>query len=332
MTRWFFIVTLVAVMGSSAAEARTFEQELKKAQPVTRLSRVVGPFLQQCRKGASLKSIQCRAIRSRMQYRVKSGTYVTTVNAVRVGTYDNAKLNFPLSVVGCLTCGGPAKLDRTLYGKKKWWVTTGRPQSFKLKEGKPVFGGLELKKIVQPVGPSQVERWMSAVVPNLKVQMIYRVEGERWPTSVGTGMVVKLVAYRLYNQCTGKVLVSDPPSAQPATVNRTASCGQRRVVARRVQVRRRVLPSRLSGRDIKQAMKRIGGLIQECYDRYQVPGLAEAKVTVRGKTGQVLKVKVLGKFKGSPTTGKCLIEAIRKARFRAFRTEKMTFRYRWYLR
>lgn len=332
MTRWFHIVALITLIGSTTADARTFEGELKNAQPITHLSRVVGPFLQQCRAGDGLRDIQCRAIRSRMQYRVKNGTYWTTANAVRVGTYDNARLNFPVSVVGCLTCDGPAKLDKTLYGAKKWWVTAGKPRQFKMKEGKPQFTGLELNKIIQPVGPSQVESWMRSVLPNLKVQMIFTVSGDRWPTNVGTGLAVQLVGYRLYNQCNGKVLASKPPSTAPGPINKAATCGQRRVVVRRVGPRRRRIPSRLSGRDIKTGMKRIGNLIQECYDRYQVPGLAEVKVTVKGKTGQVVKVKILGKFKGSPTTGKCLDEAVRKAQFPVFRTGAMTFRYRWYLR
>jgi hypothetical protein len=332
MTRWFTIFALITLISSAPAEARTFEQMLKKAQHVERLSRVIGPFLQQCRSGSSLRAIQCRAIRSRMRHRVKNGTYFGTVDAIHVGQYNNTKLNFPVSVMGCLTCQGPAKLDPALYGKKDWYVTTGRPRAIKREKDKLVFPGLELAKIVRPVGPSQVESWMQSVRPNLKVQMIYRVEGNQWKANGKQGLEVKLLGYRLYNQCSGKVLASKPPSAEPAPINENANCGRRRTVVRRVEPRRRRIPQRLSGRDIKQGMKRIGSLIQECYDRYQVPGLAEAMVTVEGATGKVVKVKVLGKFKDSPTTGKCLREAVRKARFPKFRTSRMTFRYRWYLR
>lgn len=332
MFRWVLPCTIAIMLWSGAADARSFEGQLTKATRIQKLSRVIGPFLQRCSGGAGLRAIQCRAIRARMQHRVKQGTFWSVVGAVRVGSYDNTRLNFPVSVVGCLTCGGPAKLDRKLFGSKPWYVTTGKPRKVKKVNGKPVFVGLELARIVQPVGPSQVENWMKGVLPNLKVQLIYRVDGTRWPARLGNGLVVKLAGYRLYNQCTGKVLASDPPSRAAAPKVNAPTCGNKKVVARRVEPRRASIPSRLGSRDIQTGMKRIGGLIQQCYDQYQVPGLAEVKVTVKGSTGKVVKVLVFGKFKGSPTTGKCLVEAAMKARFRTFKVSKMSFRYRWYLR
>ncbi len=332
MFRWVLPCTIAIMFWSGAANARSFEGQLKKATKVTKLSRVIGPFLQRCGTGSSLRAIQCRAIRSRMQHRVKHGTYWTTVSAVRVGDYDNTRLNFPVSVVGCLTCGGPAKLDRKLYGSKPWYVTTGKPRQLKQKNGKPLFVGLDLKKIVQPVGPSQVETWMKRTLPNLKVQLIYKVDGTRWPARLGNGLVVKLAGYRLYNQCTGKVLASSPPSSAAAPKVGGPTCGDKKVVVRRVVRPRDTTPSRLGSRDIKSGMKRIGGWVQQCYDQYQISGLAEVKVTVKGSTGKVVRVQVLGQFKGSPTTGKCLVTAVKKATFRTFKVSKMTFRYRWYLR
>ncbi len=332
MLRWVLPCTIAIMLWSTPASARSFEGQLKKATRIQKLSRVIGPFLQRCGSGSSLRAIQCRAIRARMQHRVKQYTYWSVVRAIRVGDYDNTRLNFPVSVVGCLTCDGPAKLDHTLFGAKPWYVTTGKPRQLKTKDSKPVFVGLDLTKIIQPVGPSQVENWMKGVLPNLKVQLIYQVDGKRWPKRLGNGLVVKLIGYRLYNQCTGKVLASKPPSQSAAPVVAAATCGKKKSVARRVEARRKSIPSRLGSRDIQTGMKRIGARIQQCYDQYQVPGLAEVVVTVEGKTGKVVKVRVLGKFKGSPTTGKCLVEAAMKARFTIFKANKMSFRYRWYLR
>ncbi len=332
MFRWVFPCIIAITLYSGEAGARSFESHLAKATQVKSLSRVIGPFLQRCGAGGSLRAIQCRAIRARMQYRVRHGTYYSTVSGVRVGSYDNTRLNFPLSVVGCLTCDAPAKLDRKLFGSKPWYVTTAPPRRLVKKGKKLHFVGLELKKIVQPVGPSQVEAWMKETLPNLKVQLIYKVDGARWPARLGNGLVVKLVGYRLYNQCTGKVLVSSPPSRRAAPKVEGPGCGHKKVVVRRVEPRRRAIPLHLASRDIKAGMNRIRGWIQQCYDQYQIPGLAVVKVTVKGSTGQVVGVKVLGKFKGSPTTGKCLVEAVKKASFRRFRAPKMSFRYRWYLR
>ena len=293
---------------------------------------MVGPFLQQCGQDASLPAIQCRAIRARMQHQVKSGTFVTITNAVRVGAYDNARLNFPLSVVGCLTCDDAQTFDKALYGDKAWYVTTSAPRSVKVADGKPQFDGLELKQLIQPVGPSQVESWMQSVLPNLKVQILYRVDGELWPAKVGNGVAVKMVGYRLFNQCSGKVLASSPPSTFPGPAVKAGTCGQSTVVVRREEPRRQSIPERLSSRQIQDGMSRLNGLVQECYDKFQVPGLAEVSVTVKGDTGLIIKVDVQGKFKDSPTTGKCLIDAVGKGRFPMFRANSMVFRYRWFLR
>lgn len=326
------LVLPMLAMGAATAKAQSFEAELRKAEEITQLARVIGPFLQQCSPGNSLQAIQCRAIRSRMQHRVKGSTFWSTVDAVRAGAYDNARLNFPVSVVGCLTCDAPLKLDETLYGAKSWYVTTDKPRSVKMAEGKPQFVGLDLKQIIQPVGPAQVEVWMQNVLPNLKVQFIYHMEGETWPAALGNGLVAKLVGYRLYDQCSGKVLVSSPPSTSPAPVAKANTCG--RVVADtpREEPRQQTIPAKLSPRDIQDSMRRLDSQVQTCYDQFQVAGLAEVVVTAKGDTGIVVKVDVLGKFKDSPTTGKCVIDVVRKARFPMFRTPTMTFRYRWYLR
>lgn len=330
MLRRSLPLALMTLCLSTPALAGTFEDDLRKAEPVDHIAKVAGPFLQQCGEGTGLADLQCRAIRARMQHRVESGTFVSIVPAVRVGAYDNTHLNFPVTVVGCLTCDGPATLDRSLYGDKPWYVTLGKPKALKQVDGKPDFVGLELKKIIQPVGPSAVETWMRTVVPNLKVQLVYQVKGETWPANVGNGLSAKLIAYRLYNQCTGMVLASEPPSSQPAPALKDASCGSGQVVVAREEPRRITIPERLSPNEIRAGMGKIGNLIQECYDKYQVPGLAEAAVTV-DNTGKVVDVAIRGKFKGSPTTGQCLVEAIKRARFRNFKEPKMVFDYRWNL-
>jgi hypothetical protein len=332
MVRRSLLIFILAVGSSAPAAARTFEDELRKAEAVDAISRVAGPFLQQCGEGSSLQELQCRAIRARMQHRVEAGTFVSVVPAVRVGAYDNTHLNFPVSVIGCLTCDGPASLDRGLYGEKSWYVTAGKPKALKQQaDGKPDFVGLELKRIIQPVGPSQVETWMRKVLPNLKVQMVYQVSGDAWPQTVGNGLSAKLVAYRLYNQCSGNVLVSEPPSGQPAPVVKDPACGTGQAVVAREEPRRVTLQERLSPNAIRDGMGKIATLIQECYDRYQVPGLAEVAVTV-DNTGAVTAVQVRGRFKDSPTTGQCLLDAVKKARFGTFKEATMTFQYRWFLR
>ncbi len=73
------------------------------------------------------------------------------------------------------------------------------------------------------------------------------------------------------------------------------------------------LPEKLSQGDLKKGMGPVAKKAADCYEKYQVPGLAKVQLTIEA-TGKVSGAKVLGSYDGTPT-GQCLLDAINKASF-----------------
>ncbi len=88
---------------------------------------------------------------------------------------------------------------------------------------------------------------------------------------------------------------------------------------------------KLTPSDVRAAMARVKGGVRRCYDKYRVPGIIKARVTVNGSTGRVASVSIGGKFRGTPT-GSCVARAIRRARFPKFAKPKQSFTYPFILR
>ncbi len=73
------------------------------------------------------------------------------------------------------------------------------------------------------------------------------------------------------------------------------------------------VPEKLSQGDLKKGMGPVAKRAADCYEKYQVPGLAKVQLTIEA-SGKVAGAKVLGSYDGTPT-GQCLLDAINKASF-----------------
>ena len=85
------------------------------------------------------------------------------------------------------------------------------------------------------------------------------------------------------------------------------------------------LPEQLSMNQIRGAMNRVKGLVQSCYDQYQVEGRANVQMLIT-PDGTPTKMRIKGKFFGTDT-GTCVIKAAKKAQFPKFRGKPMTIKY-----
>lgn len=90
------------------------------------------------------------------------------------------------------------------------------------------------------------------------------------------------------------------------------------------------LPESLTRSQIQAGMHGVKGRVQGCYDRYKVPGMASAKVTI-GRNGRVASARIKGKLAGTPT-GACVKSAVRSARFPRFKGSPMSITYPFILR
>lgn len=331
------LLVALAVNTPEAMAAKSFEKLAEKAVRVESMERIIGPFLQVCGRTGSVEHLQCRAIRSRMQRSVKRGTYIYTADAVEVGAYNGQALNYPVRVLGCLS-KEPFKLSFGLYGNRNdWYVTTKAPRKLVSKGNKTELEGIELDEhlpakaqfLTIPVGPSDTESWERSTKVNLRVQFVFRLTGEKWPKALAKpGLLVTLLGYRLFNQCDGKVLASYPPSKSSAPVAVNPTCGGRAVAV--VAPTRKVLPDTLETDTVRQVMRSANDAVQECYNSYQIQGLARVKVTVISD-GTVKAVQIKGKFNNTPT-GKCIREKVMNLLFPRFKKSQVAFTYPFYLR
>ena len=81
---------------------------------------------------------------------------------------------------------------------------------------------------------------------------------------------------------------------------------------------------RLSPGQIRIGVGRIMGAARACGHRYKVPGTCRVRVVIRGSTGRVSGVSILGTFRGTPT-GRCVARAFRRARFARFKNASQSF-------
>ncbi len=336
--RLIVVSFLATAWPAAGLAAPTFEELARKAVSVENLEQVISPFLQVCGKGNSLQDFQCRAIRRRMQRRVLGKVYRYVAPAVQVSPYDGRHLSYWVQPLACLTCREPLKLVWGLYGGHDvWFVTGGVPKAIKRTKGGIQFAGLELKRHLSagqkalgiPVGPSDTEAWEAHVKPNLKVEFLFRATGRTWTKGKQRGILVDILAYRLFNGCQGKVFASVPPSAGKGPLLASSSCPARKTAVAPTR-QGPTLPSILQSDAIQQVMQKAGPAIRECYETYQIPGLAQVRITVRGSDGTVVKAELRGKFRGTPT-GKCVLETIQNLIFPRFRKKTMRFVYPFYL-
>ncbi len=81
------------------------------------------------------------------------------------------------------------------------------------------------------------------------------------------------------------------------------------------------LPAQLTMNQIQQAMRKITGHVQSCYDKYQMEGLAKVTYTIL-PTGTLTGAAIKGKFFGTDT-GACVVKAVKKAKFPKFSGKPM---------
>ncbi|MBL4634596.1 MAG: AgmX/PglI C-terminal domain-containing protein [Kofleriaceae bacterium] len=77
--------------------------------------------------------------------------------------------------------------------------------------------------------------------------------------------------------------------------------------------------------DVKKAMKKVAGRAKSCYSQEEFSGMVTVKYAVK-PDGSLSNVKATGSHAGSKT-GKCVVKAVKTAKFPAYSGSPMTFTY-----
>ena len=137
------------------------------------------------------------------------------------------------------------------------------------------------------------------------------------------------VGYRLYDPCDGSVLAASPLSVS-AEVDGSTCEGGAPVARTPLSPSSTDPPYQLSVDDVRRALKEVNPAVYKCYDSYGVPGRADVFIDVKGD-GTVRLVEVRGELAETPT-GKCVVAAVKQAKFPRFKRDNMQIHYPFLLR
>ena len=236
---------------------------------------------------------------------------------------------YHLSVNGCLACSEPLAIG--VRGERRF-VTLAKPD----RSARSLAAGVTVARNTFAFDTfAAAKRWSEAQRPFLGAEFLFRAEAEdaAFPAGMAPGIALKLVGARVYNRCTGEVLVSKPPSTggfERTPGEDDPACAELGPARKPTgDAAATIRPDQLSKSEIAQVMAKIRPELFDCYDQFRVPGALVLSYVVGGD-GAVQSVQVGTTFAGTPT-GTCALLVAKEARFPGFRRERQEFKYLFYL-
>jgi hypothetical protein len=303
-----------------------------KTQDVATL---LAPFVDTC--GGEMRDLdraRCRATNGYLHRELPHQTFSTQSDpaAIQVSSYDAAIKGYHVALAGCLACTDPLPIgDR---GEPRY-VTLEIPD----KTAATLAAGVPLSKSNFAFDDlPAAKRWVETERPFLRAEFLYQpqAEGAAFTIGMAPGIALKLVGARIYNRCTGEILVSKPPSTgyadRPAPGHQDPACARAGKAAEPDPnlAAEDTRAEQLSKAVIGDAMTKISPRLFECYQKFHVPGALVLSYVVGGN-GTVQSVQVGTTFAGTPT-GTCSLEVAKEARFPSFKRDRQEFKYLFYLR
>jgi hypothetical protein len=277
------------------------------------------------RVGDDMLRRQCLGIRLVRGVAASAKTFLmrADASALEAGEWDAAKAGVPLTFRGCLACREPIDVG----GTRRYVVTRGSiAVDASGVAAAPVYRGLRRAE-----DETAAAHFKASVLPRLRAELIVRptAKPETWTQAGRSGYFVELVGYRLYDPCDGSVLAASPLSVS-AEVDGSTCEGGAPVARTPLSPESTDPPYQLSVDDVRRALKEVNPAVYKCYDNYGVPGRADVFIDVKGD-GTVRLVEVRGELAETPT-GKCVVAAVKQAKFPRFKRDNMQIHYPFLLR
>lgn len=307
----------------------TFESLVRAAVPMADLGTLLGPFAGKCDgERRDIDRMRCRTARAYLRKTIPQKSFWTVVDdpeTLTVSEYDAGIKGYHLSVSGCLACTRPVLVGRT---DERRLITVKAPD----KAATTLRAAVELNKSSMGFDNlPEAKDWFEQNRVDLRTQFVFRPADSEWTFGANRGYAMTLLGMRVFNRCTGEVVVSRPASTRnvdPAGLDE--GCTDREGRDDAAAAKAPDLPAELTRRDITAAMNAIRPQVFACFEKFKVPGLAQFDFTVAGN-GTVSGIRLTGAFFGTPT-GTCLLEAAQNAHFPRFARERQQFVYPFFLR
>lgn len=330
MTKWTIAIALAcAALGTAGADE--FDNKVAGATAVDgrfALAALLWSEVTACDGITNeLEKRQCLGVRDARRAHNRAATFAVDgdAGAVELGKFDDKRKSMPFEIAPCLACAAPVDVDGDAY----FVVGQG---AVKVDGGKVVVAPLH-KSTRTFASQAEADTWKAEVAPRLRTQFVARLgKAKAWKSGGAQGMQLEVVAFRVYDPCTGEVLAAEPAVANlPAD---TSACPES---AKPVEPQKPVeevkpveppkpkLPQKLSPFEINRAMAPVRPASQKCFQAYGVTGDASFAITINNE-GAITDVKQTGDFVGTPT-GDCIEQAVRAVTFPPMKNASMTFDY-----
>jgi hypothetical protein len=327
-------------LGSTVLRAEeapdSFETLARGAVRTNDVGSLLAPFIDSC--GADMRELdraRCRSTTTYLRKRLPQQKFIAESNdpaAIEVSGYDGAAKGYHLALAGCIACTEPMVIGSH---REPRFVTLATPDkgAASLAAGVPVS-----KSTVAFDDFGAAKRWAEVERPFLRAEFLFQpqAEGSDFTVGMAPGIALKLIGARVYNRCTGEILVSKPPSTgfadRPPPGHEDPACtnaGKPQPMSDD-ELAADKRPEELSKAVINEAMEKVRPKFYECYQQFHSPGALVLSYVVGGN-GTVQSVQIGSTFNGTPT-GTCAMQVARDMRFPSFRQERQQFKYWFFLR
>ena len=331
------VATVRAESAPQAAEKPdSFEARAHGAVRTQDVGTLLAPFIDSC--GGEMRELdraRCRSTTTYLRKRLPQQTFLAESNdpaAIEVSGYDGAAKGYHLSLAGCIACSEPMPIGSH---REPRFVTLATPD----KSAASLAAGVPVSKSTVAFDDfAAAKHWAEMEKPFLRAEFLFQpqAEGSDFTVGMAPGIALKLVGARVYNRCTGEILVSKPPSTgfvdRPPAGHEDPACSRagqpQPMTDEELAADRR--PEELSKAAINDVMEKIRPKFYACYEKFHAPGALVLSYVVGGN-GTVQSVQVGSTFAGTPT-GSCAMEVAKEMRFPAFKHERQDFKYLFFLR
>src|ERR1700690_158924 len=201
-----------AVAPASGTPGDSYESLAHGAVKTEDVATLLGPFVDSC--GGEMRDLdraRCRATTAYLHRDLPGKTFATQSDdpaAIEVSSYDAAVKGYHVVLAGCIACTRPLAIGAR--GESRY-VTLKAPD----KTAATLASGVELSKSTFSFDDfAAAKRWVETERPFLRAEFLFQpqAEGSAFTVGMAPGIALKLVGARIYNRCTGEILVSQPPS------------------------------------------------------------------------------------------------------------------------
>lgn len=281
-----------------------------------------------------LQKRQCQGLRALRQQQIAGKNFLVRGDrrSFRLADFDPQQKGAPLFVYACFACTGPIDAQ----GQVLYVTGQGEKSVF----GTQILGPVIYTEALPFKTAEEAAQWKTEVGPRLRTEYVVRIPDSDvfWSASGVEGLSVEILGFRVYDPCTGKMVISQP-KAKSLPRDESTCTGEDLVALQRAREEaekpkdvdpKSKLPPKLTPQDIQKTMEPVTVEAQQCFAVYGVAGEAKFRIKISGE-GKVTEIEQTGYFKDTPT-GDCMEAAIRAAQFPATQKDLTAVTYPLVLR